>query len=310
MARNGKKRFLKGLYVMERVHAVAARRMAEIEKDKDTRIILEKIAALEERHAELWKKIISSDDLHVSQYKIELSASRILFMRRVLGVALTVRTVERLEGVLYDKMISAAKRFRLSNVEKSVINRIRDDEKENMRPLEKKVIQYNHILNNIKDVVLGMNDGLVEVLAAVVGLAAALHASYVVLIGGLIVAVSGTLSMAAGAYLSTEYERSINVREDGMSRPKISALYMGVFYAMGAVVPLIPFIFGAGGVYAIASAIILTSVMLTIASTIIAIVSGTSITKRIAKTLLISIGVALVTILLGTFARHSLHLII
>lgn len=305
-----KKKFLIGLYVMEMSHTIAAKRMASIEKYKDTKAVLRKIAFHEEKHARMWRKVINDDGLHVGKRRIEMSASWVVFMRKVLGVALTVKMIERFEDTFYNKMINASRKFKLSKTEKDIISRINEDEKKNMAPLERKVVEYNRILNNIKDVILGMNDGLVEVLAAVVGLAAALHVSQVVLVGGLIVGVSGTLSMAAGAYLSTEYEKSVGVRKDKVSRPGMSALYMGAFYAMGATVPLIPFIFGASAFYGIVSSIVLTSVMLTVASVFVAIISGTSIAKRISKTLLISIGVALVTILLGTVARQVFHIVI
>ncbi len=91
-------------------------------------------------------------------------------------------------------------------------------------------------------------------------------------------------------------------------KPRKSAMYMGVFYIVGSSVPLMPFIFGASGIYAIITSIILTSISLSIVSIIIALISDTSISKRVTKTLILSIGAAAVTITLGTIARSVFHL--
>lgn len=292
------------------VHAAAAKKMMNIETDKDTKQILRRIAALEQKHAGLWKKVIKHYEQHISRYKINIVSSRILFMRRIFGVALTIKTIERMENALYNKMINTVKEFKFSKKEKRIINLIEIDGKRNMVPLERKIVQYNRILNNIKDVILGMNDGLVEVLAAVVGFAAALQKPSLVLLGGIIIAVSGTLSMVVGAYLSTDYERSLGVRKKGISNPKRTALYMGMFYIFGASIPLIPFMFGVSEVFGIITSIVLTSIVLSVVSVIIALIGDTSISKRIAKTLTLSIGAALITITLGIFARMILHLAI
>jgi VIT1/CCC1 family predicted Fe2+/Mn2+ transporter len=61
------------------------------------------------------------------------------------------------------------------------------------------------------------------------------------------------------------------------------------------------------GIAGIGSAIVLTAAVLAVTSTLLSIVSDTPILKRVAKTLLITLGIAAVTITLGLFARYFLH---
>ena len=54
----------------------------------------------------------------------------------------------------------------------------------------------------VRDIFLGGNDGLVEILGAMSGFFAAFGASVTLVMAGLTVAVAGALSMAAGAYIA------------------------------------------------------------------------------------------------------------
>ncbi len=302
--------FLKRMYIIETSHSLAAREMMRLESDADTKRVLGRIAKIEMRHARLWKRVMGRENIDTSRSRIGLEVSKIIVLRRILGVALTIKTIERGERELYTRAVNVRKRFAFYGWESKIIERIRDDEERYMEPLAMQVVRYNRILSNIKDVILGMNDGLVETLAAVVGFAAALQKPELVLVGGIIVAVSGTLSMSVGAYLSTEYERGMRVRRDGGSKPRSSALYMGIFYILGALVPIFPFAIGLSGYAGVITAVVLTSIVLSVVSVIIALISDISITRRVAKTLLLSISAAAITIALGTYARYALHLVI
>src|SRR5690606_25270875 len=66
-------------------------------------------------------------------------------------------------------------------------------------------------LANVRDFVLGMNDGLVEILGAVAGLTAVYwYNPTIIAISGLIVGIAGALSMGIGAFISVRSQRQIN----------------------------------------------------------------------------------------------------
>src|SRR5260221_1588868 len=112
--------------------------------------------------------------------------------------------------------------------------------------------------DKVRNVFLGLNDGLVEILGAVSGFFAAFRSSTAVLAAGFTVAVAGAMSMAAGAYIGAGSEAEVRATEDERRRflgetvasqatesPMASALVVGVGYFAGAVVPVLPVLFGA-----------------------------------------------------------------
>jgi VIT1/CCC1 family predicted Fe2+/Mn2+ transporter len=195
----------------------------------------------------------------------------------------------------------------LSQKEKDVIKKIKKSESEKEDPLKDRLLKYSPMLNNIRSIILGMNDGLVEILGAVAGFAVALRQPLLVLVAGMIVAIAGTLSMAGGSYLSIEYEKSV-YKTKTTDSAKASAFYTGLAYIIGSAFPLVPFVLGFSGYYAILLSIIITAIVLTFVSILISIVSDTSIKRRILRTLIISLGIVMVTMALGFYARNVLHI--
>jgi len=65
----------------------------------------------------------------------------------------------------------------------------------------------------VRDVVFGANDGLVSILALVAGVFSATTNSQPVLIAGIAGAIAGTVSMGAGAYVSSKSEQEVTQKE-------------------------------------------------------------------------------------------------
>ncbi len=65
----------------------------------------------------------------------------------------------------------------------------------------------------IRELVFGMEDGMVSTLGAVTGIAAATHDPFITLLSGLVVVSVESISMGVGAYLSSKSVRSIEERK-------------------------------------------------------------------------------------------------
>ena len=76
-------------------------------------------------------------------------------------------------------------------------------------------------LSSIREVVFGAQDGLVSTFAVVAGLAAAGVSNVVVLLGGLISAVAGVLSMSIGTFLASRAQRQLYETELERERREI-----------------------------------------------------------------------------------------
>ena len=180
------------------------------------------------------------------------------------------------------------------------------DEEAGEQELQDNLNDYSEHFDYIKSIVFGLNDGLVEILAVVAGLAVVATSPFVVVIGGIIVGISGTLSMAGGAYLSSKSYNLVEEEKKGTqasNSPFKDAAYTGIFYFLGSLSSVVPFAAGLSGFAGILTAIIIVSIVLVLASAVIGIVSKTSIKRRSLEMLTISLGAAFVTIILGIILR-------
>lgn len=117
-------------------------------------------------------------------------------------------------------------------------------------------------------------------------------------------------------YLSCDCNPSFSARPDGSQGPEEEltqeafesvgnpwkvAFSSFLFFASGAIIPVLPFLFGAIGVTALMWALGLVSVALLITGGIVGLLSGASPLKRALRQLAIGLGAAGVTYLLGMF---------
>ncbi len=287
----------------ELLHCKVYRAFAERESNAKSRCILEKLSSLESQHASLWAKISAN-----ASPKRNHSFAVIFYvaLRQLLGLSLTIKLIEHKETQLYRQLAEIIKGKGCTQAELRVIRHVRSLEVEEEATLEDKLTEFSPILTNIRDITFGMNDGLVEIVAVVVGLGAALQNSLLVSIAGLIVAVSGALSMAGGAYISNVYEREVHaIQHKSAAQPVKSAAYVGFAYILAAMVPLSPFAAGYVGSFAILLAIFATAVVLAIVAAVIAVITDSHVRLRVISTLLITLGIAALTILLGYYVRQQ-----
>ena len=165
----------------------------------------------------------------------------------------------------------------------------------------------------VRDIFLGANDGLVEILGAMSGFFAAFGASVTLVMAGLTVAVAGALSMAAGAYIAlsseievarVEAERQRFLGEPGgkvsAERPLVSAMVVGITYFLGAMVPVLPFLFGATTV--VPTVVTAGSIIIAV-STVLSFLSGMDVRRRILTNLVIIAAAVGVTYVIGVITR-------
>jgi VIT1/CCC1 family predicted Fe2+/Mn2+ transporter len=160
-----------------------------------------------------------------------------------------------------------------------------------------------------------LNDGLVEILGAVSGFFGAFGSATMVLIAASTTAVAGALSMGAGAFLalnsekevkSTEIARKVFLGEESDQTPMeesplSSAFVVGTAYLTGAVVPVLPVLFGAtNAIFSILTA----GLTVIVVSTILSFLSGMAVARRIALNLLIITVAVSITYGIGLLANE------
>jgi len=99
----------------------------------------------------------------------------------------------------------------------------------------------------LRDFILGGQDGLVNVLGVILGVATAVQNVRIVIIAGLAATFAESISMAAVAYTSfkasRDFYKSHRIRLGNIENPTKSAVVVGVSAIIGSLIPLLPFFF-------------------------------------------------------------------
>ena len=179
-----------------------------------------------------------------------------------------------------------------------------------------KLLAKNPYGNTVRNVFLGLNDGLVEILGAVSGFFAAFNRPVAVVAASFTVGVAGALSMAAGAYIGAGSEAELRETEDARRRflgetvasaaaesPPMSAAIVGLGYLVGALVPVMPVLFGARTVW---PTVLTGGAMIVAVSAIVAFISGMNVRRRITLNVIITGVAVMVTYALGLLTKRLL----
>jgi VIT1/CCC1 family predicted Fe2+/Mn2+ transporter len=167
----------------------------------------------------------------------------------------------------------------------------------------------------IRNIFLGLNDGLVEILGAVSGFFGAFGEASTVLIAASMTAVAGALSMGAGAFLALNSEKEVKTTEIARTiflgessdvspmeeSPVGSAMVVASAYIAGAIVPVLPVVFGATSAL---FSVLTAGVMVVIVSAILSFLSGMDVMRRIVLNLAIITIAVSVTYGIGVFAKR------
>ncbi len=295
-------------YRNEYIHYTIYSEMAKNETNRTMRNLLLRLGKMEKGHTRMWEEILS--ERNVEAVDPILMGTRIWFfniLRRLFGATFVIKLLEMNEDEILAKYTKLLGSKGLAYADRKEIRIAAEKEKEIENFLIRNIKEYERSFDHIRFIVLGLNDGLVEVLAAVAGFAAFTNSNIFVIIGGFIVGISGTLSMAGGVYLASKSESIIN--RDGAPEGRLKAdslkeaYVTGAFYLAGSLVPISPFILGAEGFSGIILAGALTVMVLSIASAIIAVAGNSSVKKRVMEMVAISVGAAAITSVIGVLAR-------
>jgi predicted membrane protein (TIGR00267 family) len=283
--------------------------------------LLAELIRVEETHVSFWKHFFQSPlaDLDLSR---RLKLRLIVWSCHLFGAPAIHLILEAIEVYGVRKYLSIWKMYKDEPLG-SAVKGILIDEFKHEDVIVSRMTERKINPERIRNIFLGLNDGLVEILGAVSGFFGAFGSATMVLIAGSTTAVAGSLSMAAGVYVAMSSEREINateedkkrflgnaslpgvfdetaVREEPQDHPLRSAIVVGVSYFAGAMVPLLPVLFGATD--ALFSLITAGSVIILV-SMLLAFLSGMDIKRRILTNLVIIAAAVGITYAIGRMVK-------
>ncbi len=207
------------------------RALAEVESDPKLAEVYRRLAAVEESHAEYWKKQLGRLGARIPSLKPGFRTRALAFLARRFGPAFVlpvINTLEQADSGVYDKQPEA------------VAGGLPDAERSHARILSAIAsprsgleggtiarLEGRHRAmggNALRAAVLGANDGLVSNLSLVMGVAGAAENNSIILLTGLAGLVAGACSMAMGEWLSVNSSRELyqkQIRTEAMELEEV-----------------------------------------------------------------------------------------
>ena len=281
----------------------------------DLRRVLEALIPVETRHVAFWQKFFGLE--HVTRLDLgrRLRLALIAGVCRIFGASAIHIVLEAIEVHGVKKYLDVWQRYGDGPLG-GAVREVLEDEFKHEDAVVSGEAERRINPEKVRNVFLGLNDGLVEILGAVSGFFAAFDSSVAVMTAGFTVGVAGALSMAAGAYIGAGSEAELRDTEDARKRflgetvtsevaegPLSSAAIVGIGYFIGAVVPVLPVVFGARSVW---PTVLTGGTMIVVVSAIVAFISGMNVRRRIALNVVITGLAVVVTYTLGLLTKRLL----
>lgn len=260
-------------------------RLAHMVKDSQNQKILGRIAAEEQKHYDIWKRY-TGEDVRPNMLKVRFY----YWVAKLFGLTFGIRLME-----LGEEKAQQAYRTILDQIPEAeeVLREEEEHEDELLDMLDEESLNY------AGSVVLGLNDALVELTGALAGLTFAFQDTRVIALAGLITGISASFSMAASEYLSKK-------SEEGGQDPVRSAIYTGIAYIFTVFILVLPYLLADNYYISLAWTIFNAIIVIAIFNFYISVARGYEFRKRFLEMSSISLGVALLSFVLGSLIRSWL----
>lgn len=280
--------------------------------DPDVHPTLDELVAVEIGHLAFWRNFfnLTLDELNPGR---RLKLSLLMLICKVFGSTAVHLVLEAIEVHGIRKYLALWREYQGQPLGEA-LHGILMDEFKHEDVLVTALTERKINAEKIRNIFLGLNDGLVEILGAVSGFFGAFGEATTVLVAASTTAVAGALSMAAGTFLALSSEKEVKSTEIAKKiflgeasevmpmeeSPIGSALVVGAAYIAGAIVPVLPVLIGAtNAVFSVITA----GLMVVLVSTVLSFLSGMDVKRRILLNLVMLAIAVSVTYGIGVFAK-------
>ncbi|HZT09149.1 MAG TPA: VIT1/CCC1 transporter family protein [Chloroflexota bacterium] len=284
-------------------------------RPQTTGALAQTLAALmqtETKHRDVWQELfgVRIERLDWTR-KVKLWV--LLVTCRLFGDAAVYLVLEAIEVRGIAKYLSLWERYRETALE-GPIRSVLQDEFQHEDAIVSETSGNRVRPERVGNVLLGFNDGLVEMVGAMSGFFAAFGSTALVLPAAASVAVAGGFSMAAGAYSAASSEAEVGGTElrkqhflgnvEGRAatpeRPVSAARLVGLGYVAGALVPILPVVFGANSIWA---SVVAAAIAVVLVSGLLSFVAGMALKRRTATNLLLTGASVAITYSIGLLMK-------
>lgn len=258
-------------------------KLADAIRTDHNKKVLEKISKDELRHYNFWKQYTEQE---VAPKKLKIWFFFII--SRLFGLTFGIKLMERGEG---HAQLTYQQIAKIVPEAEQIIRDEDEHEKSLIQLLDEERLKY------IGSIVLGLNDALVELTGALAGFTLALQNSQLIALAGMITGIAATLSMAASEYLSTK-------TEDNAKSPLTACIYTGIAYMFTVSVLIAPYLFIHNYMICLGLSLLGALVIIFVFTLYVSIAQEVPFFRRFSEMATISLGVALISFLIGYLVRH------
>lgn len=261
--------------------------LAKIEPVPEFKKILEQLIQHELDDYRFWLQFSSKKRFTVSPVRIFL----LKIMRRALGLTFTAKFIEGNEKKAirnYTEFLATAQEPTRTKI-REIIEHERYHEREMIGQVKEERVQF------IGSIILGLNDGLIELTGALVGFSFALLNTRLAALAGLITGIAASFSMASSAFLQARHEEG--------KTPRKAALYTGFSYATVVILLVLPFLTISNLWGALGTMFGIAFLVISFTSYYTSVLFERDFKRQLGEMMLLSVGVGVVTFLIGSAFR-------
>jgi VIT1/CCC1 family predicted Fe2+/Mn2+ transporter len=255
-------------------------------QDARNREVLERIADQELGHYAIWKRYtrqdVAPDSLRIWFYYL---------IARCMGMTFAIKLMEGVEKRAQANDVGLVDQ--VPEAREILLNE-ENHERDLIALIDEERLKY------VGSVVLGLNDALVEFTGTLAGLTFAIQNSQIIAVAGLIMGVAASLSMAASEYLS---QRS----DGGPANPFRASIYTGGAYIVTVALLILPYLILGSPYSALAFTLAGAVLVIFLFTFYISVAKDLPFWRRFGEMLLISLGIAAISFVIGVLIRTVLN---
>jgi predicted membrane protein (TIGR00267 family) len=216
-------------------------------RDPRQREVYEELTSAERRHAQFWETRLRSAGRSLPAFRPSLRTALLIQLARRFG-----------SGFVMPSVVAREMRDRDEYTDQEDAHAAGPAHEEHGHAAMLRGGGNGGLVNNLRPAVLGANDGLASNFCLMMGVAGAGATGLTILLAGIAGLVGGACSMALGEWLSvtnarelalSQLDRAIGARRPNVRDPSVAsagdaasaAIFSLLLFAMGALVPLLPF---------------------------------------------------------------------
>jgi len=210
-------------YRDERDAAFLYRALAAIETGADRRSLFERLASVEDRHAQRWIELYREAGRPLPPYSTALRSRALAWIAKRLGTGLVLPLILAEEGREVQAYLGLARQASSRQAHKAAVD-IAADSAVHARELSELMGREGepwHVGGSggyLRSIVYGFNDGLTANFGLVAGVIGANVAPHIVIISGIAGAIADALSMGASGYLAAKSEAEVQAHQIELER--------------------------------------------------------------------------------------------